>query len=94
MVCAAPASSAAITAASLTLAPATPAEPVEQLLDDVSATHETSITAINSAETDDEVRDALVAWRKELIAASDELAELRRWTDAEGNALVCGVRWE
>ena len=68
---------AAITAASLTLAPATPAEPVEQLLDDVSATHETSITAINSAETDDEVRDVLIAWRKELIAASDELAELR-----------------
>ena len=24
----------------------------------------------------------------------DELAELQRWTDAEGHALVCGVRWE
>ena len=69
---------AAITAASLTLAPATPVEPVGQLLDDVSATHESSITAINSAETDDEVRDVLIAWRKELIAASDELAELRK----------------
>lgn len=75
---------AAITAASLTLAPATPAEPVEQLLDDVSATHETSITAINSAETDDEVRDVLIAWRKELIAASDELAELREDATEDG----------
>ena len=75
---------AAITAASLTLAPATPAEPVEQLLDDVSATHETSITAINSAETDDEVRDVLIAWRKELIAASDALAELREEAAEDG----------
>ncbi|MGV0343431.1 hypothetical protein ACUY3P_03815 [Corynebacterium lehmanniae] len=75
---------AAITAASLTLAPATPAEPVEQLLDSVSATHETSITAINSAETDDEVRDVLIAWRKELIAASDELAELREEAAEDG----------
>ena len=75
---------AAITAASLTLAPATPAEPVEQLLDDVSATHETSITTINSAETDDEVRDVLIAWRKELIAASDELAELREEAAEDG----------
>ena len=75
---------AAITAASLTLAPATPAEPVEQLLDDVSAAHETSITAINSAETDDEVRDVLIAWRKELIAASDELAELREEAAEDG----------
>ena len=24
----------------------------------------------------------------------DELAELQQWTDAEGHALVCGVRWE
>ena len=75
---------AAITAASLTLAPATPAEPVEQLLDSVSATHETSITAINSAETDDAVRDVLIAWRKELIAASDELAELREEAAEDG----------
>lgn len=75
---------AAIAAASLTLTPATPVEPVEQLLDDVSATHETSITAINSAETDDEVRDVLIAWRKELIAASDELAELREDAAEDG----------
>ena len=75
---------AAITAASLTLAPATPAEPVEQLLDDVSATHETSITAINGAETDDEVRDVLIAWRKELIAAADELTELREEAAEDG----------
>lgn len=65
---------AALAAASLTLAPATP---VEQLLIDVSATHTSNITAINSAETDDEVRDVLIQWRKELIAAEDELAQLR-----------------
>ena len=75
---------AAIAAASLTLTPATPAEPVEQLLDSVSATHESSTTAINSAETDDEVRDVLIAWRKELIAASDELAELREEAAEDG----------
>lgn len=75
---------AAIAAASLTLTPATPVEPVEQLLDSVSATHETSITAINSTETDDEVRDVLIAWRKELIAASDELTELREEAAEDG----------
>ena len=75
---------AAIAAASLTLTPATPVEPVEQLLDDVSATHESSITAINSAETDDEVRDVLIAWRKELIAAADELTELREEAAEDG----------
>ena len=75
---------AAIAAASLTLTPATPVEPVEQLLDDVSATHESSVTAINSAETDDEVRDVLIAWRKELIAAADELTELREEATEDG----------
>lgn len=72
---------AAIAAASLTLAPATP---VEQLLSDVSATHESSVTAINSAETDEEVREALISWRKELIAAADELAELREEAAEDG----------
>ena len=75
---------AAIAAASLTLTPATPVEPVEQLLDSVSATHESSTTAINSAETDDEVRDVLIAWRKELIAAADELTELREEAAEDG----------
>ena len=75
---------AAIAAASLTFTPATPVEPVEQLLDSVSATHESSITAINSAETDDEVRDVLIAWRKELIAAADELTELREEAAEDG----------
>lgn len=28
------------------------------------------------------------------VVEEEELAELRRWTDAEGNALVCGVRWD
>ena len=75
---------AAIAAASLTFTPATPVEPVEQLLDSVSATHESSITAINGAETDDEVRDVLIAWRKELIAAADELTELREEAAEDG----------
>ena len=30
----------------------------------------------------------------QFVVDEDELAELRQWTDAEGNALVCGVRWE
>ncbi len=30
----------------------------------------------------------------QFVVDDDELSELRRWTDAEGNALVCGVRWE
>lgn len=72
---------AAIAAASLTLAPATP---VEQLLVDVSETHTSNITAINSAETDDEVRDVLIQWRKELIAAEDELAQLREDAGEDG----------
>lgn len=31
---------------------------------------------------------------RQFLVDEDELAELRRWTDAEGHALVCGVRWE
>lgn len=31
---------------------------------------------------------------RQFVVDDDELAELRRWTDAEGNALVCGVRWD
>ncbi len=30
----------------------------------------------------------------QFLVDEEELDELRRWTDAEGNALVCGVRWE
>jgi hypothetical protein len=30
----------------------------------------------------------------QFLVDEEELAELRRWTDAEGNALVCGVHWE
>ena len=30
----------------------------------------------------------------QFLLEEDELAELQRWTDAEGHALVCGVRWE
>lgn len=30
----------------------------------------------------------------QFLVEEDELAELRRWTDSEGNALVCGVHWE
>jgi hypothetical protein len=28
------------------------------------------------------------------LVDDDELAELLRWTDEQGQALVCGVRWE
>ena len=31
---------------------------------------------------------------QQFVVDDEELAELRRWTDAEGKALVCGVRWE
>ena len=31
---------------------------------------------------------------RQFLVDDEELAELRRWTDAEGHALVCGVRWE
>ncbi len=30
----------------------------------------------------------------QVVVDEEELAELQRWTDAEGNALVCGVRWD
>jgi hypothetical protein len=30
----------------------------------------------------------------QFLVSDEDLEELRRWTDAEGNALVCGVRWE
>lgn len=28
------------------------------------------------------------------LVDEDELAELQRWTDEEGRALVCGITWE
>ena len=31
---------------------------------------------------------------EQFVVDEDELSELRRWTDAEGHALVCGVNWE
>ena len=31
---------------------------------------------------------------RRFVVDEDELEELRRWTDAEGHALVCGVRFE
>ena len=31
---------------------------------------------------------------RQFLVDEEELAELQRWTDAEGHALVCGVRWE
>ena len=30
----------------------------------------------------------------QFVVDEGELDELKRWTDAEGNALVCGVHWE
>lgn len=74
---------AAIVAATLTAAPA-PATSVEQVLIDVNETHADAIDAINRAESDDEVRAALTAWRKDLIAAADELDALREAAAADG----------
>ena len=74
---------AAIVAATLTAAPA-PATSVEQVLIDVNETHADAIDAINRDESDDEVRAALTAWRKDLIAAADELDALREAAAADG----------
>lgn len=74
---------AAIVAATLTAAPA-PATSVEQVLIDVNETHADAIDAINRAESDDEVRAALTAWRKDLIAAADDLDALRDAAAADG----------
>lgn len=74
---------AVIVAATLTAAPA-PATSVEQVLIDVNETHADAIDAINRAESDDEVRAALTAWRKDLIAAADELDALREAAAADG----------
>lgn len=74
---------AAIVAATLTAAPA-PAMSVEQVLIDVNETHADAIDAINRAESDDEVRAALTAWRKDLIAAADDLDALREAAAADG----------
>lgn len=74
---------AAIVAATLTAAPV-PATSVEQVLIDVNETHADAIDAINRAESDDEVRAALTAWRKDLIAAADELDALREAAAADG----------
>jgi hypothetical protein len=30
----------------------------------------------------------------QFVVDDDELAELLRWTDDQGQALVCGVRWD
>lgn len=37
---------------------------------------------------------ACPACAKQFLVDEDELAELERWTNAEGTALVCGVIWE
>ena len=31
---------------------------------------------------------------KQFLVDDEELAELGRWTDAEGHALVCGIQWD
>jgi hypothetical protein len=30
----------------------------------------------------------------QFLVDDEELAELGRWTDAEGHALVCGIQWD
>ena len=32
--------------------------------------------------------------RTQFVIDEDDLVELRRWTEARGTALACGVRWE
>jgi hypothetical protein len=32
--------------------------------------------------------------RRQFLVEEDDLAELRRWTNQQGTALSCGVRWE
>lgn len=69
---------AAITATALTLTtPAAPESELEALLDDVTATRTTSLDALEDADGDDEVREILTEWRKDLIDAADTVAGLR-----------------
>lgn len=69
---------AAIAATALTLTtPAAPESELEALLDDVTATRTTSLDTLEDAEGDDEVREILTEWRKDLIDAADTVAGLR-----------------
>ena len=69
---------AAIAATALTLTtPAAPESELEALLDDVTATRTTSLDALEDADGDDEVREILTEWRKDLIDAADTVADLR-----------------
>ena len=69
---------AAIAATALTLTtPAAPESELETLLDDVTATRTTSLDALEDADGDDEVREILTEWRKDLIDAADTVAGLR-----------------
>lgn len=69
---------AAIAATALTLTtPAAPESELEALLDDVTATRTTSLDALEDADGDDEVREILTEWRKDLIDAADTVAGLR-----------------
>ena len=69
---------AAIAATALTLTtPAAPESELEALLDDVTATRTTSLDALEDADGDDEVREILNEWRKDLIDAADTVDDLR-----------------
>ena len=69
---------AVIAATAITLTtPAAPETPLEQLLSDVTETRTTSLTALKEADGEDEVREILTDWRKNLIEAADDLEELR-----------------
>ncbi len=69
---------AAIAATALTLTtPAPPESELEALLDDITATRTTSLDALEDARGDDEVREILTEWRKDLIDADDTVADLR-----------------
>lgn len=69
---------AVIAATAITLTtPAAPETPLEQLLSDVTETRTTSLEALKEADGEDEVREILTDWRKDLIDAADDLEELR-----------------
>ena len=69
---------ATIAATALTLTtPAPPESELEALLDDITATRTTSLDALEDARGDDEVREILTEWRKDLIDADDTVADLR-----------------
>ena len=81
--------------ASETLAPFSPA--VQQIINHLCHGEcHTFGAVIEWCETRGDCQSAVAcpACSKQFLVDDDELAELRRWTDAEGHVLACGVIWE